>query len=81
MPTWLIILITVLRTLKTGAIITIFLYCRCKNATSHSKTSSIFWPKENPKETTMMFTNSSQQSIGCSKINSTPDMVKKDNKC
>ena len=70
MPTWLIILTTVLGTLMLGARILIFLYCKHKNAPTCSKSSSLFWQKENTKETKPMFTNQ------CPTVKANPEMVK-----
>ena len=36
MPIWLLILITVLVTLMIAARVTVFFYCKCKNAPTHS---------------------------------------------
>ena len=67
MPTWLIILITVSRTLMISAGITFF-YFKCKDAPTGFKTLSIFWHKENLKETKPMLTDSPGQSKGYSKV-------------
>ena len=53
-PTWLIILITVLVTLMIETGITIFLYCKHKNAPTHFKSLPIFWHEENPRITKLM---------------------------
>ena len=76
MPIWLMILITVLGTLMIGARSTDFFYCKCKNAPIHSMTSSLFWHKENSKETRAMLPGSPQQSTGYPNIKATPEMVK-----
>ena len=59
-PTWLIILMTVLGTRMVGARSTIFFYFKYNNTPNHSKTSSIFWQKENMKETKAMPSGSPQ---------------------
>ena len=74
--TWLIALITVLGTLMTGVTITIPFYRKYKNTPNHSKTSSIFWHKENPKEPKSMLSGSPQHSIGYQRIKVTPEKVR-----
>ena len=69
MPTWLIILITVLGTLIIGAGILIFPYCKHKNApTCLYLALSISSCKENFKKTKPMLENCPQQSMDCPKI-------------
>ena len=47
-----------------------------KHTLNHSKTSSIFWPKENPKETETILTGSMQQLIAFPKIKGNPEKVR-----
>ena len=71
------ILITVLGTMVLGARITIFLYCKHKNAPTHSRrTLSILWHKENTNETKPMLSGSPQQSTGYPKIKETIEKAK-----
>ena len=75
MPTWLIILITMLGTLISAGI-TIFLYCKYKSTSTCSNTSSIFLHTENPKVTKLMFVNSPCHLIISAKIKATYETVK-----
>ena len=59
-----------------GAGITIFFYCKCKIAPTHSKILSIFLHIKNSKEITAMLPGSPQQSIGYPKIKTTPKTVR-----
>ena len=75
MPIWFMNLITVLGTSMIGAGITIFFYCKFKHVPTHSKTSSIFWHKQNPTETKAILSDSPQASTGYPKIQVTTKTV------
>ena len=81
MPTWLMILTTALGTLMTAARSTIFFYGKYKHTPNNSKTSSIFWHKENPTETEAMMSGCPQQSTGSPKIKAIPQKVRKHYRC
>ena len=67
MPTWLIILITVLGSFIITVGIGTFLYGKYKCSSNQSKTL-MFWCKNNQKETGAMLPSSSQQSITSPKV-------------
>ena len=73
MPTWLIILITVLGTLIIGTVITGFLCCKLKHKPFQD---FIFWYEMNPKATRTMIPGSSHKFIGSPKIEATPQNVR-----
>ena len=63
MPTWLIILTTVLGILIIGTGITVFLYCKYKHTSNCSKSPFIFWHKKSSEETEAMLLGSAQQLV------------------
>ena len=78
MPTWLIIIITMLSILMAATGIAVYCYCKYRYSTKKPKIISAAWHRNkvnNNKEVNSLLPDTSQQSTAPLKVKTTPEKV------